>query len=61
MTNQSNYTVGQKVKDSEGNEFAIRSIVDHADRLIDAAATLKGAGGEKEIGTLDLKFYTLVK
>ncbi len=61
MTNQSNYTVGQKVKDIEGNEFIIRSIIDNADIFIDASATLKGSGCEKEIGTLDLNFYTLVK
>lgn len=58
MQNQSKYNIGDKVKDSEGNTFVIRSITPHNDPLIDAAAVLKGAGGEKEIGTLDLKFYT---
>jgi len=59
MTNQSNYTVGQTVKDSEGNRFAISSIIAHRDPLIDAAVILRGWGGSKEIGSLDLKFYTL--
>lgn len=61
MTNQSNYSPSQRVMDRDGNDFIIKSIVDHPDPLIDATATLKGAGGEKEIGTLDLRSYTLVK
>lgn len=57
MLNQSKYQVGDKIKDSEGNVFSIRSIVPHRDALIDCAVILKGEGGEKEIGSLDLKFF----
>lgn len=57
MTNQSQYKVGNKVIDSDGNSFSITEIIDNNDPLVDAAVTLRGAGGEKEIGSLELKFY----
>ena len=61
MTNQSPYSAGQVVKDSEGNRFGIESITPHRDPLIDAAVVLRGKGGSKEIGSMELKHYTLVK
>lgn len=60
MNNQSKYSVGAKIQDSGGNTFTISSIIPHRDPLVDCAVTLKGAGGEKEIGSLDLKFYSPV-
>lgn len=61
MKAQTDLTVGTRVKDKDGNEFVIRSIVDHRDPLIDASVTLKGQGGEKVIGSLDLKHYAVIK
>ncbi len=61
MTNQSKYSAGQVIKDSEGNRFGIASITPHRDPFIDASVTLRGQGGSKEIGSLDLKFYKLAK
>lgn len=53
----STFKIGQRLLDSEGNEFVLRSIRINNDPLIDSSVTLKGAGGEKEFGSLDLKYY----
>jgi hypothetical protein len=39
------------------NEFSIRSITPNVNTFTDAAVVLKGAGGEKEIGSSDLKYF----
>ena len=57
MEYQSTFKIGQRLVDSEGNEFVLRSMRINTDPLIDSTVTLKGFGGEKEIGALDLKYY----
>lgn len=47
------YEVGVRVKDSEGNEFVIRDVVSNG-------VTLKGQGGEIEVGVSDLKHYDII-
>lgn len=61
MKNQSNYNINDRIQDSEGNEFVITQIIENDHPFQDASVTLRGSGGEKEIASSDLNFFTLVK
>lgn len=49
--------IGDRFKDSEGNEFCVSEVVPHRDPLMETVVNMRGHGGTKGVVLSELKFF----